>query len=54
MEAEFAESVNMRNEVMFEGEIAGAFEERISGGAETVVALEDFLDGVVVETRQNP
>lgn len=50
MEAVFAESVNVRDEVVSDG----AVEERFSGGAETVVALEDFLDCIVVETHQNP
>ena len=54
MEAVFAEGVNVRDEVLSDGEITGTIEETFSGSAEPVVALEDFLDRVVVYTQQNP
>lgn len=50
----FTESVNVRNEVVSDRDIGGAVEERFNGGAKTVVALDDFLDCIVVETHQIP
>lgn len=54
IEAVFAEGVNVGNEVGADGEVAGAAEEGLGGGAEGVVAAEDFVDGIVGEGIEDP
>lgn len=44
VEAVFAEGVDVRDELRADGEVAGAVEKRLRGGAEAVVAAGDFLD----------
>lgn len=39
-----AEGMHVRDEFRFGGEISSAVENRLCGGTETIVALDDFLN----------
>lgn len=54
VEAVFTEAVDVGNEVSAaDGEIAGTGEEGLCGVAEGVVAVEDFVHGVLAQRVQN-
>lgn len=54
VEAMVAEAMDVSDEVWADGEISGAVEENVGGGAEAVVAMYDLLDGVEAKSVQNP
>lgn len=44
VEAVLAEAVDVGDELGADGEVAGAVEKRVRGGAEAIVAGDDFLE----------
>lgn len=54
VEAVLAEAMDVTDELRTDGEISGAVEKHLSGGAEADVGIDDLLNCVVVESVQNP